>query len=76
MGQTSCLVPPSKSYVEAVDDGSLVREGIRGAKREMQLPLRSIGQIAMSPVMSEGGLDKKSETYCSILGKYTCDYWS
>ena len=76
MGQTSCLVPPSKSYAEAVDGASLVREEIRGAKREMLLPLRSIELIAMFPVMSENGFGMESETYRSILGKYTCDYWS
>jgi hypothetical protein len=76
MGQTSCLVPPSKSYAEAVDGASLVREGIRGAKQEMLLPLQSIELIAMSPIMSEGGYVMKIETYCSILGKYTCNHWS
>jgi len=76
MGQTSCFVPPSKSYAEAVDDASLVIEGIREAKREMPLRLRSIELIAMFPVMSEGGLAMKIGTYCGILGKYTCDHWS
>jgi hypothetical protein len=76
MGQTFCLVPPSKSYAEAVDGASLVREGIRGAKREMLLPPRSIELIAMSPVMSEGGYVMKIETNCGVLGKYTCNYWS
>jgi hypothetical protein len=76
MGQTSCLVPPSESYAEAVDGASLVREGIRGAKPEMLLPPRSIELIAMSPIMSEDGFEMKIETYCGVLGKYTCDYWS
>jgi hypothetical protein len=76
MGQTFCLVPPSKSYAEEVDGASLAREGIRGAKPEMLLPLQSIELIAMSPIMSDGGYIMKIETYCSILGKYTCNHWS
>jgi hypothetical protein len=76
MGQTFCLAPPSKSCAEEVDGASLVREGIRGAKPEMLLPLQSIELIAMSPIMSEDGFEMKSKTYCSILGKYSCNYWS
>jgi hypothetical protein len=76
MGQTFCLVPPSISYAEAVDGASLVRGGIRGAKPEMLLPLQSIELIAMSPIVSEGGDEMKSETYCGILGEYTCNYRS
>ena len=76
MGQTFCFVPPSKSYAEAVDGASLVREGKRAVKREMPLPLRSIELIAMSPIESEGGSETKSETYCGILRKDTCDHWS
>jgi hypothetical protein len=72
MGQTSCLVPPSKSYAEAVDGASLVREGIRGAKQEMLLPLQSIELIAMFPIMSEDGSGMRSETYSGILGEDTC----
>jgi hypothetical protein len=72
MGQTFCLVPPSKSYAEEVDGASLVREGIRGAKLEMLLPLRSIELIAMFPIMSEDGSRMRSETYSGVLGEDTC----
>lgn len=72
MGQTSCLVPPSRSYAEAVDGASLVREGIQGAKPEMLLPLQSIELIAMFPIMSEDGSGMRSETYSGILGENTC----